>query len=355
MNLDRKLATVRRVNEIRPIIDADNIELAVVDGWQVVVKKGEFHVGNTAVYFEIDSWIPIELAPFLRKPGHPERIFEGVDGERLRTIRLRGQISQGLLLPTAPYGAPNDGEDLTERLNIKKWEKPIPTQLAGTVKGTFPTFLRRTDQERIQNKYKDLRANTDLFEITEKLDGSSMTVYHRPDVDGQPQSGVCSRNLELKPDPANAFWSVVLRDDIIYKLMVLVTPLGLGRSLALQGELVGPGVQGNSYKLERLEFYVFDIFDIDTQEYLDAGERGRIVHEMGLNHVPPYGWGAINKVNALTQSVKEMTLQMLLDQADGPSMINSSARREGLVYKSTQEPSNSFKVISNEWLLKEKE
>ena len=146
----RKLATVRQIIDIQPIHGADAIELAIVDGWKCVVKKNEFKVNDLAVYFEVDSWVPHEIAPFLSKGQEPKE-FEGVFGNRLRTVKFRGQVSQGLLLPLSkeetgfkyehPYGAltlmngniacVKLGDDLTEFLNINKWEPPIPTQLAG--------------------------------------------------------------------------------------------------------------------------------------------------------------------------------------------------------------------------------
>ena len=95
----RKMATVRKINAIGPIEGADAIEVATVGGWKVVAQKGLYNVGDLAVYFEIDSWIPNTLAPFLTKPGQHPKVFEGIEGERLRTIKLRGQISQGLLMP----------------------------------------------------------------------------------------------------------------------------------------------------------------------------------------------------------------------------------------------------------------
>ena len=94
----RKMATIRRIDDIKPIPNADAIEVATVGGWRVVVKRGEFQPGDLAVYCEIDSFIPTTIAPFLTKPGHSPKTFEGVEGERLRTIRLRGQLSQGLLI-----------------------------------------------------------------------------------------------------------------------------------------------------------------------------------------------------------------------------------------------------------------
>lgn len=95
--MTRKLASIRRIANIQPIEGADAIVVATVDGWKVVVKKDEFKVGDLAVYLEIDSWVPHNLAPFLSK-GQEPREYNGVKGERLRTVKLRGTTSQGLLL-----------------------------------------------------------------------------------------------------------------------------------------------------------------------------------------------------------------------------------------------------------------
>ena len=168
----RKLATIRRIDELNPIEGADAIECAVVGGWKVVAQKGLYNVGDLAVYFEIDSWIPTLLAPFLSKGKEP-RVFEGVQGERLKTIKLRGQLSQGLLLPlaeidkfftTKPHWS--EDEDLTEILNIKKWEKPINAQLAGVCRGNFPSLIPKTDQERVQNLKKEIAVNKDCLLYT---------------------------------------------------------------------------------------------------------------------------------------------------------------------------------------------
>lgn len=96
---ERKLATIRRIAEVKEIVGADAIEAVRVDGWWVVVKKGEYQVGQLAVYLEVDSWVPTDIAPFLTKAGHEPKEYEGIKGERLRTVKLRGQLSQGLLLP----------------------------------------------------------------------------------------------------------------------------------------------------------------------------------------------------------------------------------------------------------------
>ena len=158
----RKMATIRKIDAIGPIEGADAIEVATVGGWKVVIKKGEFSVGDLAVYCEIDSWIPTEIAPFLSKGKEP-REFEGVKGERLRTVKLRGQLSQGLLLPynILPFdsqGVMVEGNDVSELMNIQKWEMAVPAQLAGQVRGNYPSVIPKTDQERSKTLSKKLIA-----------------------------------------------------------------------------------------------------------------------------------------------------------------------------------------------------
>jgi RNA ligase (TIGR02306 family) len=114
--MTRKMASIRVIDSIKPIEGADAIECAMIGGWSVVIKKGEFKVGQLAVYCEIDSWIPTELAPFLSKGKEP-REFEGIKGERLKTVKLRGQLSQGLLLPLEPTCA-NIASELFEGLDV---------------------------------------------------------------------------------------------------------------------------------------------------------------------------------------------------------------------------------------------
>ena len=351
---ERKLASVRVIDAIDPIPGADAIDVATIGGWKVVVKKGEFNPGDMCVYFEIDSWIPKDVAPFLFKG----RSYNGVEGERLRTVKLRGQISQGLVLPmtvVASYSPRDcnwyimhhddyllDGDDLTEFLMIQKYEKPLPGSLAGKVRGNFPSFIRKTDQERIQNLKKQLAFwvfGGLRWEVTEKLDGSSMTVYHN---DGL--FSVCSRNLDLAmPDEGvhNSFWEVALRHKLNERMV------DFGRNIAIQGELVGPGVQGNKYGLSHTDFYVFDVWDIDNQCYVSPSERLCIVEHFGLKNVPVIARDLeINPFNSVSENITE-----LLAYAEGKSVIGNKSEREGLVFKSDC-GGKSFKVISNKWLLK---
>ena len=348
----RKMVSIRKIDDIRPIDGADAIECAVVGGWTVVVKKGEFAVGDLAVYCEIDSWIPTELAPFLSKGKEP-REYEGVRGERLRTVKLRGQLSQGLLLPIEQYGPlgnpfikdtngdtfiGEEGDDISEVLGIKKWEMQVPAQLAGQVKGNFPSLIPKTDQERVQNLVKEIAAAAESgaeFEVTEKLEGSSMTCYL---IDGV--FGVCSRNLDLKRDEHNTFWKVAIEEGIEEKMRN--APVGES-GFAIQGELIGPGIQGNIYKLSKPEFRVFDIYRIDEGKYVNPANRLKLVEIMGLKHVP---------VLLVDKDVRCNDVQEILTWAEGKSKLNENQEREGIVFKEVN-GGMTFKAISNRYLLKQ--
>jgi RNA ligase (TIGR02306 family) len=335
----RKLASIRRIADILPIEGADAIEVAVVDGWKVVIKKGEFAAGDSAIYLEIDSWVPHELAPFLSKGSEP-REYNGVKGERLRTVKLRGQISQGLLLSLstwAPAKRPwtiaeeefEEGKDLTEYLGIQKWEPEIPAQLAGQVRGLFPTHLiPKTDQERIQNCFAEVQDKGDLtYEVTLKLDGTSCTIFR-----WENELRVCSRNLELKVNEEN-------KDNT---LVAMALKLGdkVKDGTALQGEVMGPGIQKNREGFKEHQFFVFDIYDIEEQEYLPPYARRAYCERMGIEHVPVF----------FTDCLPMKSVEQYLILAEGPS-INHPIR-EGVVFKCNDDPSFSFKTISNKFLLK---
>jgi RNA ligase (TIGR02306 family) len=343
----RKMATIRKIDALTPIDGADAIEAATIGGWKVVVKKGDFTVGDRAVYCEIDSWIPTELAPFLSK-GKDPREFEGIKGERLRTVKLRGQLSQGLLL-NLDLAIPQtnsfaEGDDVSALLGIVKWEMPMNAQLAGMAKGNFPSFIPKTDQERAQNLVKEIVAANEAglrFEITEKLEGSSMTVYLNDGV-----FGVCSRNLDLKETEGNTFWQVARRDGIEEKMRAVPT----GSDFAIQGELVGPGIQGNIYKLTEPEFRVFDVYNITGGEYLNPAGRRKLIDMMGLKHVPVMVAGG-----SLYDTLGISDMPQLLKFAEGKSVLGDivGPEREGLVFKQV-DGGMTFKVISNLYLLGEK-
>lgn len=331
---ERKLATIRRIVEVKEIVGADAIEAVRVDGWWVVVKKGEFPINHAAVYLEVDSWVPTSIAPFLTKSGNTPKEYEGLKGERLRTVKLRGQLSQGLLLPLGilPVRDYSDGEDVTETLGILKWERPLSPQLYGQAKGNFPNFLRKTDQERVQNIGNMLENYVGQeFEVTIKLDGSSCTIFVNNE-----NEGVCSRNLELKQNEDNVFWRIALEYDIHKKIRAY------GKNVAVQGELIAPNIQGNYEKVNKPEFYVFDVFDIDRQEYMLPKERQEFCKLLSIPHV-----SVVDKAFTMIADVDK-----LLDMAEGEGM-NKGVKREGLVFKHNTS-GFSFKAISNSYLLKEK-
>jgi len=349
------MATIRKIDALTLIEGADAIECATIGGWKVVVKRGEFTVGGMAVYLEIDSWVPTELAPFLSKGKEP-REYEGIKGERLRTVKLRGQVSQGLLLPvfndvtgtylmiyadeTGEYSLTvAEGEDVSELLGIVKWEMPMNAQLAGMARGNFPTQIPKTDQERVQNLKKEITQAAEdglQFEVTEKLEGSSMTVYL---IDGV--FGVCSRNLDLKETEDNTFWQVARRDNIEAKMRAVPT----GGDFAIQGELIGPGIQGNIYKLPKPEFRVFDVYNISGGFYMTPRGRRALITMMGLLHVP---------VMFVDKDLGVGSVEEILEWADAQSVMGdiTGPWREGIVFKEVN-GGMTFKSISNKYLLGE--
>ena len=361
-----KLATVEIISEIKTHTNADALELAMVRGWQVVIRKDEFKPGDKVIYLEIDSWVPTEIAPFLSKDKEP-RVYEGIRGERLRTVKLRGEISQGLILPiesinpeiVPPYLVADwsYGDDLTEILGILKWEPPISAQLAGQVEGNFPSFIRRTDQENCQNCYSEMAFLNNhqhggiCWVIEEKLDGSSCTVYarhHRDVAEGLYEVGICSRNLELKINEENKDNTFI---NTVTKAGYLDHIFKLGESIAIQGELCGPGIQDNKYKLEHHVFFVFDVFLIDKHRYATREERWDILQSLIALGVK------VDQVPHLGSTKIPSSIQECLTMADGNSKINPQTKREGIVFK-TQDVIEgqvvSFKAISNQFLLQYK-
>lgn len=347
----RKMASIRSIDNIEPITGADSIEVATVGGWKVVVKKGEFKTNDLVVYLEIDSWVPTSLAPFLSKGKEP-KVFNGVEGERLRTVKLRGQISQGLLLPidctTISDGEGNvisvsEGDDVTEFLGIQKWERPLPTQLQGQAKGNFPSFIRKTDQERCQNLQKNIFVDwKDLeWEISLKLDGSSLTGYYN-----NGETGICSRNLELMDNDENSgnsfiqtFNSSGLKDAI----------KSIGRNVAVQGEMMGEKIQGNRENLTGTILFIFDVFDIDNQQYMTPQDRLEFINLLFKNGYTGDIAPILNSKTTL-HNIGISNITDLLSFADGESINNPV--REGVVFKCVTNGDISFKAISNKFLLK---
>lgn len=341
---ERKLATVRTIAEVKPIEGADKICAYRVDGWWVVDQVGKYKVGDRVIYCEVDSFIPHHLAPFLSKGKEP-REFDGTWGERLRTIKLKGQLSQGLLLPlttltdVAGHGVvPADdiiidiGTDVADWLGILKYEKPVPVQLAGLIRGNFPSEIPKTDQERIQNLTKEFEELQQYkWAVTEKINGCSATYF----LDNTGDFHVCSRNLDLKPDENNLYWKIAIQSDIENKMRNLGL---LGH--ALQGEIIGEGIQGNQYRRKPV-LHLFDVFSVPLGNYLPLNDVHQIAARLDIRTVP---------VLYRDFPLSEFTIEELIKFAHDESQLNDS-QREGLVFQCLEYPEKSFKVISDEWLL----
>jgi RNA ligase (TIGR02306 family) len=280
------------------------------------------------------------------KPAQTDFAGEVVSpaGFRIKTIRLRGQVSQGICFPLAvlPPGAPTEvGADVADALGVRKWEPP-QSGPAGRSRGTFPGFLPKTDETRVQVLEPVLtRHRGRTFFVTEKLDGTSFTAFVR---DGE--FGVCSRNLLLDPtDETGTLVRVAKRLDLEGRLRALGAARGF--DAAVQGEVIGPGVQRNKYGLPDLALRVFNVFDVSAYRFLDRADMLAAAAEMGLDVVPQLG-----------TVVLDHTVDELVALSEGMSVLNPKVRREGIVLRPLAEVEDehlgrlSFKAINPKFLLK---
>lgn len=339
----RKLASIQRISDLYPIENADKIELAKVLGWHVVVEKGKFSVGDLVVYCEVDSILPDKSEfEFLRA-----RDF------RIKTIRLRGQISQGICFPLSIL--PLEVEiiedaDVTEVLGVEKFEPHSENHHTNNSKSNnlnpFPYYLSKTDETRVQvlqkllDKYKGIGCY-----ISEKVDGTSVTYVLK---DGE--FSVCSRNNEIpiSEKENSVYWQVAIENDIENKMRLV------GGNFSLQGEIIGEKIQSNKLKIEGKKVLFFNVYDIDNQKYLDYDNFIDLITEINLNTVPilTYDFALINNIDEL------VTL------ATRKSVLNKNVWAEGIVIRPLIEIYDwnlhcplvknriSFKVINPEFQLK---
>ena len=330
------LASIQKILDIKPIENADSLEKAYVLGWQVVVKKGEFKIGDSVVYVSIDSILPEK----------PEFAFLEKCKYRIKTIKLRGELSQGIvfpmsILPPLTYLTYEVGQDVTEFIGVKHYEKQVPGVLGGENKGNFPPFFPRTDEERIQNVpevLNELRGKS--YYISEKCDGTSCTIYYN-----RGEFGVCSRNMEKADTAESVYWQMARKYDLEKKMKEW------GKNLAIQGEICGPGIQKNHLGLKENEFFVFDVFDIDDGKYMSTPHMTQIIRHFDLRAVPLVQFG----------EGFSFDLNDLLEKAKG-KYTGTENDREGIVvramygdFSEKMRKRISFKVLNNDFLLKEGE
>lgn len=343
----RKLASIQRIWKIEPIEGADKIELAHVLGWQCVVNKGQFQPMDTGVYFEIDSFLPIRPEfEFMRTSSYKKTDIMG-EGFKLRTMRFRGQISQGLLLPISSFPElPADielGKDVSEILGIRKWEIEERAATGGTVIGSLPYDIPHTDETRVQENPELIQAFAGLeYYISTKMDGSSHSI-------GIDENGfhVTGHNYEYKDDGSSSFFELVKARGYQEKVESFVRENGLS-TLTIQGELCAPGIQQNRLRLVKPEWYVFTVRE--NGKRVGLTRMIEICDSLGMDHVP------IEEISTDLPS-KYPTVESLLERADGE--YPNGGKKEGVVIRPTEpifcpliSASLSMKVVSNKYLLK---
>ena len=341
--MERKLASVQRALEIIEIEGADAIELVRINGWQCVTKKGEFAVGDLGVFLEIDA-IPPDSATFQflwtakdgTVPARPDKF-------RIRTMKLRGALSQGLFLPLSGFDldAAVAGEDVTEKLGVTKYEPPLPTGNQGDIGGNFPGFIPKTDEIRVQSAPEVTAEIFNLpYAITLKYDGTSATYCVDPR-DGQFLA--CGRNYSIR-EGDSLYWRIARQLDLLAKLAA-------HPQMALQGEICGPGIQKNRLELKQIAFFAFNVYDIANRRYLAHQAAREFLAQIDVPAVETLEIGDSFGYNQ----------NSLLALAEG-KYPGTSNEREGLVIRPLRERNSevlagrlSFKAISNRFLLKEKD
>lgn len=360
----RQLATIRQIASIRPIKGADRIEVAQVDGWECVVQRGEFWVGERIVYIEVDSIVP----------ERPEFEFLRDRKFRVRTIKLRGQVSQGLVLPLSilpPGTSTNLGADVTDALGIKKYDPEAQQEAALLTrqpekpknpiirflmrfrwyrklfvkhkrKGGFPDWIVKTDETRIQNLstlFDIERKKGTKFSVTEKMDGQSATYFLRRLSKRKYEFGVCSRNIRLGSPGNSSYWTIARQYDIENVLKQII---GDYDTVVLQGEICGNGIQGNKYRISGYDLFAFNLIYPDRK--CTTAQIRDLLTPFGIKTVP------------IVDEDKELpdTIADLVEYSQGGSVIRMGQKREGVVMRSAR-GGISFKVINPNFLLTEKD
>lgn len=345
----RNLATIQKIKAITPIEGADRIELAHVLGWQCVVNKGVFQPGDLAVYFEIDSFLPVRPEfEFLRASSYKKTELLG-EGFRLRTQRFRGEISQGLCLPlsilddTGWHGLP-EGTDVTKLLGVRKWEIPESVSSSGTIIGTLPREIPKTDETRIQAEPELLEAFRGLpYYISTKMDGTSSSCS----IDEDGVFHVTGHNYEYKDDGKSAFYELLKIRHTEDKMRSLIREWDI-KSLVIQGEFCGEGIQSNRLRLKKPEWYVFTV--LINGKRVGLNPMLEVCESLSLEPVP------------IEEREKDLlarypTVEALLKRADGN--YPNGGKKEGIVIRPIDpvycpliSAPLSMKIINNKYLLK---
>ena len=326
-----KLATIETIAEVSNHRNADRLDLVKVLGWQSIVKRGDFKAGDRCVFVVIDTILPdTPWSLFLKDSKRPDAVI------RLKTIKLRGEYSQGLVLPLSVLPEHMQtwqvGCDVGAELGIKKYEKELPMSLSGQVKGNFPQYLvSKTDEDNgLSNPWivEEVVARGNLI-ITQKLDGSSCTVIVK---DGK-ISEVCSRNLSLTETEGNAFWHAAKKLDVS----------GFSGDGIIQAELMGHGVQGNQLGLNEPTLFVFQM-RWGASAWFERMHIEQYCSHMGCNPVP-----------LVCKDSKHTTLEQFQQLSDAMLLPNGKPA-EGIVVRNDPPITSGigrplgFKIINRNYI-----
>lgn len=345
--MSRKLARVVQVDSISPIPKADLIVCARVGGWPVCVRPDQFAAGDRAVYIEIDAFLPEGNPHWQMLVDNAPTEYEGVRGHRLRSVKLRGQLSQGFLMPITGLPAhlqdAEVGTEVSEALGVSKYVKPLPAEIMEVATGYRPGYVKGTDLDRVQNleadgllsqKFEPHDGQPALFQVTEKAEGTSAHyVNHAEGLQA------FSADVGFKDLPGVSRWELARKYDLAQRLA------SYPENFVISGELVGPGNEGNHYELKEHEFYLYRAIDVIDGRTLSTAEQAQLAKDLGIPHVP-----VLHEALPLGPETTAEDLQRL---ANGPSLINPKKRREGVVLVNLR-TGDIMKVVSNAYLTNEK-
>lgn len=345
--MERKLASIQKIKNIRSIEKADRLEKANVEAFQVVVPKGVYKENDLVVFFEADSFLPVEDRFAFLLSSLKENEIMG-KGYRIKVQKIRGEITHGLVMKLSDFPEINDGVvglDVTDILNIKKWDMSKEEKITG--KGVEkPWFIPTTDETRIQAEMELLNELYGRnYYISTKIDGMSVTMYVK---DGE--FGITSRKISIPEDKNNSIWKYAMKNNIKNKLTGLSEKTQM--DYIIQGEFAGPKIQNNHLGLKDFKWFVFNVFagknDVDMK-MLNLDEMVNITNILDVNTVPV----------ELIGTDFNSTLEDLYKAASGN--YTNGHPKEGIVIRPTEpifsdklQKELSFKVLNDEYWAKER-
>lgn len=346
-NENRKLASVQRIEKVDPVKDADRLEVATVLGWEVVVGKGDFKPGDKIVFFEIDSFLPMkDEFEFLKKFSYKNNELNG-EGYRIKSKKIRGQMSQGLIMSLDSLGIDKDteiGTDLTKELDVNLYMTKEVKTGQGLFLDQFHPKIQKTDEIRVQSEPERLTAlQGKPYYITEKVDGTSTTISYEKD-EGIKCFTRNTQAVDTEPNFLIDFFDSIGLIDALKEN---------NKNIYFQGELHGPKIQKNRLKKKEISWLFFNI------GYIDGNSSKR---------VPFKDWDKFFEENEKLKDFKNMHVKVLeegdnfqynLEELKKISVGNydGAGQREGIVIRPQEdieyndEPL-SMKVINDKYLLK---